>query len=270
MVRYGFVLVVASTSLIACGSDAKEAADAAPPDANLADAMPDAMPLPDAMPPADLSCLGNASPNTADDPVVLTANAFSIGLGGATPIANVAIDVLLESDPTGTAIASGTTDANGDAPISVATGATPLDVFVRATPADTYLTDETFFPDIVAANTPAPAVLLEPSTLNLLGSASNQDQLEENGFGVVIMLDCSGAPIFGATLTVPTGAIVYAGDNGLPDTNLTASSTAGTAFVFNIEPGEALVFDAEVDGQSLRDNTARSVAGQLVSIGIQP
>ena len=225
---------------------------------------------PDAAPAADLSCVGDPAPTTAPDPTILSGSATAVDASGATPVESVALQVHLESDPMGNQLTSGVTDAAGLATLTVDTGGVPVDVFVRATPRDTYLVSETFFPDVVSANLPAPALLLTSGTLNLLGLAAGQTQQEENGFGALLVLDCAGSPIFNATVNSPTGTVVYAGDNGIPDPALSATGARGLAFVFNIVPGEGLTFNAEVDGTSLRSNSARAVATQIVSLAFAP
>ncbi len=254
----------------ACGDTAAVIADASVADASVADAMRALDAAPDAAPAADLSCVGDPAPTTAPDPTILSGSATAVDASGATPVESVALQVHLESDPMGNQLTSGVTDAAGLATLTVDTGGVPVDVFVRATPRDTYLVSETFFPDVVSANLPAPALLLTSGTLNLLGLAAGQTQQEENGFGALLVLDCAGSPIFNATVNSPTGTVVYAGDNGIPDPALSATGARGLAFVFNIVPGEGLTFNAEVDGTSLRSNSARAVATQIVSLAFAP
>ena len=254
--------------LLACGGD-----DGGPaiPDASVdaaIDAAVDAA-LPDARQPA-LGCINDPDPTTADDPITLDGSANAVGLNGATPVPGATLDVLLRNDPNGTPLTSGVTDANGTATLTVATGGVPISSFVRVTPADTYLTTELFAPAVQAASQPAPGVLLDTTTVSLLGIGAGQTQQAANGLGIVLVLDCDQLPVAGATVTPPTGTVVYAASNGQPDPGLAATSEVGLAFVFNITPGEDLLFDAEVMGMSLQDNTVRAVANQIVSLAIAP
>ncbi len=254
----------------ACGDS-----DKAAPDAAVVDAMPDA-PLPidasvDAPNPAVLTCLGDPLPEIATDPAVVTVGALSVSATGFDPLVDVQLDANLAADPDGQPIVSGVSDANGQVELSIVTGAVPVSLFLKANAGDTYVPTEVFPPSVIAGNAQLPAPMLEPATIALLANVAGQDaNFEEDAIALVFVIDCTGNPITNAVVTPSSGTAVYLGANGIPDSSLTSTSMIGLAVVFNVTPGADLVFDAEVDGQSLRDNTVRAVAGTVLSMGIQP
>jgi hypothetical protein len=106
--------------------DAAQVADAHAPDARAPDAAaPDA--APDAMPGPDLTCLGQAAPTTAPDPLVATGKVFSVvdyqihALAGAP--------VVLRRTSDGGVLASSTTAADGSFAVSVASGGAAVDAY---------------------------------------------------------------------------------------------------------------------------------------------
>lgn len=243
------------------------AADASPPDAMI----PVDAAIPDAR-IANLDCNDDPLPTTAADPITVSGSAQSLGLNGASPVEGATVDVRSFADPDGAALASTTSDANGDFTVQVTTGATPVDAFVQVT-ADMLLPTEIWPPEPPTEDTQAPGVMFEAQTVSLLAQFSGQNQdLANNGIAVVVIVDCDQTPIEGATLVPPSGigGVVYAGPDALPDTSLDKTSTAGTAFVFDIPPGDDVVFDAEAMGLSLRDRHVRIAAGTVTALAVAP
>ena len=69
------------------------------------------------------------------------------------------------------------------------------------------------------------------------------------GHLVVLVTDAADAPLANAEIAILPSAnldIVYAGDGGLPDTSRTLTSTAGSALIANVPPGD---YDLQVTSQ---------------------
>lgn len=262
-----FALLLAITG---CGDDGKTivpAADAAPPDAMI----PVDAAIPDAR-IANLDCNGDALVDTAADPVNVTGSAQTINLNGASPVEGATVEVRAFADPDGTPLGTATSEANGDYAIQLVTGAAPIDGFLHAT-ADGLLPTEIWPPSPLVEDAAPPALMFDMMTLGLLAQFTGQSQdLDNNGIAVVLLVDCDQTPIEGAVLVPPAdvGGVVYAGPDGLPDTSRDTTSTAGAVFVFDVPPGDDVVFDAEVMGMSLRDNHVRIVAGTVTALAIEP
>ncbi len=89
------------------------------------------------------------------------------------------------------------------------------------------------------------------NAIHLLVQADND---KAKGFVGLLVIDCLGNPVPGATVTV-TGAtaIHYSGANGLPSAAATVTATDGQAYAFGVTPGTVTV-DATVGGMSLREH----------------
>ncbi len=255
-------VVVLGASLAACGGDD----GASVPDAEVADGppapdaeVPDAEPAPDAMVAADLTCADDPLPTTGADPIVITGHAQSGSTNGVADLQGAVAEayrvgsLILEDTDTSDAAGVFTLTINNDA-------LTPVDGYVKGT-ATTYLDSYLYPPFPLATNTDqAPLLFITNDTLNLLGFVSGASQNSSHGFLGLLVVDCAGNPVQGATVTISpvataaTTKIVYVGDNNLPDTALTSTGANGVAFVFNAPQGEVVV-DASVGGDSLREHT---------------
>jgi hypothetical protein len=249
--------------LAACGGgddaaspDAARTPDAEPdviPDAEVHDAEP----MPDAMVTANLDCADTAQPATAPDPIVINGRAQVISTGGMDDLQGATLEGYRTGN--GTPVATDTSDVDGLFTLSVANGAlVPVDGYVKGT-ATGHLDSYLYPPFPLAASTPeTPTAFITPSTLGLLGFVSGTTQSSSLGLVGLLVIDCAGDPVAGATVSVaPTDAstkIVYAGANGIPDTALTSTSVTGLAFVFNVPTGPVVV-DASVGGESLDEHT---------------
>lgn len=226
-----------------------------------APATPDARPTFDAVPPADarpaaLGCLGDPIPNPSAATATVSGDAFSVGFGGQTPVQGAEIQAYDAADQAISG-ATDTSDAQGDWSITADLGNEPLDAYVRAVHTsylDTYLFPPTpIYQDLGGAS----IIMLDTTSLGLLSQLVSVTQDNDKGMLLVVVLDCNGDPVEGATVTSnpAAGETAYI-DGQTPSTSATATDSSGVAMLFNVPPGDVEV-DASVMGMSLREHTVR-------------
>ncbi|HUH05486.1 MAG TPA: hypothetical protein VML75_26000 [Kofleriaceae bacterium] len=265
-IRTMVVAGACALSLIAgCGDDGGGAiADAAATiDAPVVpDARPDATPVPDATPPIDarepaLGCLGDPIPTTGiADPLTITGNAYNPGiLTPDTPINGATIEGFDRGDEI-TAIVTTTSDASGDFTASLTTNGEPVDSYLRSTAAS-YWTTYLYPPTPVFMNlTGVTVVMVTDAQFSTLTSFVPVTQDQDLGWVSMVVLDCEGQPIRGATVTSTpaAGDTAYSGNGGIPSLTEPATRADGVAMLFNVPVGD-LELSATVSGMTLRTHT---------------
>lgn len=226
----------------------------------------------DAAPSADartdrFRCLGDPLPTDAANPIAVTGTVSRAGLP-TRPLSGASVEVFRRSG--GAALASTTSAGNGTYTLSVATGGDPLDTYVRAS-SGTLLKTELYAASVVVTDTPgSDFILTDASTLGFLTGLVDVDQEASLGAVTVRVADCDNNPVAGATITGFGGTrVFYAGDDGRPSADPTATGSQGLAFVFNVPVGN-LTVNASVDGETLRANAIASRAGTISLAAIAP
>jgi hypothetical protein len=190
-------------------------------------------------PVAGFQCLGAALPTTAPAVINVTgqikANALSpTVLGGVEVLATHAGADTLAAD---------TSDTPGFYSLSITTGGTPVSGYLQMTKSG-YL---------------------------FLGSAVGVTQTAGNGFIGVIVKDCDGNTLSGATVSVsPVGSAAVRYNSGsAPSASATSTSADGVAYVFNVTPGNVTV-QANSHGHALREHVVNARADAVTLTEIQP
>lgn len=216
-------------------------------------------------PGAGFECLGAAVPTTAPATIAVAgqirANALSpSALGNA----------IIEAFRTGntTLLAADTSETAGFYSLSVTTGGTPVDGYLRVTHSgqlDTYAyPSRPLFADI-ATN----VLMVTSSELAFLATAVGVPQTAGTGFIGVIVKDCNGDPIAGATVTTnPAGTVRYNSET-TPSGSATSTSGDGVAYVFNVTAGTVTV-QANGRGHALRQHVVNARADVVTLTEIQP
>jgi hypothetical protein len=234
---------------------------------------PDAEPVPDATPP-DLACNGDALPTTGTDPIVINGHAYASTPLGQDDLEGAIIEAFQVAG--GGALYLDGSDAGGLFTLTIANAAmVPLDGYLRARSSgqlDTYL----YPPAPLAVDPPeAPLMFTTEDTLGQLAVTAGVGQSPTLGFFGVLVQDCAGLPVMGATVTVsptstsPQTLVTYVAPNNYPDTVATTTRANGLAYVFNVPTGDVVV-DAEVGGTPLREHTVLSRAGVVTTTAVGP
>jgi len=238
--------------LVACG-DSTPAAPDATPDA----ATPDAPPVD---PRYDLSCATVPWPTTAPDPITLsgTVGDFSTALG--TGVAGALVESIRPSDDT--VVGSATTDAMARYTLTLATGGQAIERYTRIT-RDGQVTSYEYPPFALFRDFQGIYLWTMPPAGRDSMAAMAQVTLDPTkGIVGIEIADCIGLSIAGATVTSPSGTVVYNDDRGFPDPSLTATSVSGQVMIWNVDPGP---IDVDITyGGTFRQRTIKSFADSFV------
>ena len=262
----------------ACGGDDDGGGGGGATDASVADSAPrpDSAPLIDAEPPPDgmpvaLGCEDEPLPDTAADPVTVSGTVLTIDGLDQVPVQGATVTALQVSDDS--VIVSDTTGADGAFALEAATGGAPIDAYLTAT-GNGYQDTRLYPPFPVTSNLGGiPVPLLTEDIFVLLYVISGNVQCDpELGTVLLIVTDCDLNPVAGATVasTPEAGAVVYGGDNGLPDANANATGAQGIVFLLNVPVAEGLVVQGEVNGQPLRAHAVATEANEVTATSLAP
>lgn len=229
----------------------------------------DAEPSPDAR-PADLTCADDEPATTAPDPVTMNGYAFTLEQLQEVAVQGVAVKARNVSDDT--QLAMDNSDSMGVFDLSAATGAVPLDAYLYATK-NGYLPTRVYPPEPVSQHlAEVPTPILDQDLLDALLYFSGQvEQDPEKGVILGVVVDCAAVAVEGASVTTDpaAGDVVYADDDGLPDTSRTTTAGQGIVFLFNVPAGD-VVINAERGGESFQEHTVKTVPGENTATVILP
>ncbi len=222
---------------------------------------------PDAM-PADLSCLGNPAPTEAPATVTVSGSVFSIAIAGQDPVEGAIVQLRrAANDRNLDSNAPDGTPADGSYSLTGRTRGTALDAYLRST-ADGLVTTRVYPPLPIFLDVPmVPVPMFDPIVVNFL----SPDQEAENGIVLILVLDCAGQPVQGATVmsTPEPGGIVYTDESGVPDQSATSTSASGLAVLVNVPAGTVTV-NATAMGETLLGHDVASVPGEVTSTAVLP
>jgi hypothetical protein len=212
---------------------------------------------------ADLGCLGDPLPGTVNASIVISGTVTAVGAGllaGATVEGHLrANDNQLDSD---------TTLADGVFTLTLDTGTTPLDAYLSLT-ATTYVDTFVYPPVPFIADVNPPLFMVTDTQLDAAALAGGVTRDADTGVAYVLVIDCNGDPIEGATITtLPAGDLLYTA-NGIPSAAATSTDADGRAIVFNL-PADDLTVDAEVGGTSLREHILQLRADAVTVTAVMP
>lgn len=248
----------------ACGDDG-----GASPDAQVViipDAAPDAPSIPpDAPAPTyDFSCMGNAAPTTAPDPLTISGTAQDINIASMSLVAVEMATVTAHQAANDAVIGTpSVTDVNGDWSITAASGGIPVDGYVEARKA-THRTTRVYPPSPLSANfTGVPILLLSNSNFSFVANFAGVTQMMTHGAIGLVAVDCANTPVQGATISVT--------QNGMEvGEQYDASQLQPGAFlVFNVPAGETTV-NASYNNMTFRAHVVDSVAQTTSTTVVRP
>jgi hypothetical protein len=167
-------------------------------------------------------------------------------------------------------LAVDTSDTPGMYAVSITTGGTPVNGYLKVTHSGQL--DVYAYPAVPLAGNLTTNVLM-PTTneLAFLGTAVGVTQSASNGFIGVIVKDCLGGTVAGATVSVTpgTGSAVRYNSGTTPSGSATSTAADGVAYVFNVPAGDVTVM-ASAGGFTLRQHIVTARAGTVTLTEIQP
>src|SRR5262245_44760042 len=187
-------------------------------------------------PAAGFECVGAALPTTA--PALIPVDGQILGNAlNPGPISNAIVTAfrvgMAES------LAVDTSNTPGFYAVSISTGGTPVNGYLRATHSgqvDTYA-----YPSRPLAGPLTTNVLMPTQNeLDFLAVAVGVTQSASNGFIGVVVKNCNGDEVEGATVSItPAGtSTVRYNAAGAPSQTAVSTSTDGVAYVFNVPAGD--------------------------------
>lgn len=216
-------------------------------------------------PEAGFECLGAPLPTTA--PSTITVGGQILG-NALAPTALSGAEVLASRTGTDT-LAADTSNTPGFYSLTFATQGTPVNGFLRVTKSG-YLPTYAYPARPLAANDTTNVLAITSIEFGILGTAVGESQQAGNGFIGVVVRNCSGTPLAGATVqTSPAGGAVKYNFGGAPSSTATSTSADGVAYVFNVAAGNVTVM-ATANGHTLRQHVVNARADVITLTEIQP
>jgi len=200
--------------------------------------------------------------------VTVTGTASTVGLGGRTPLAGVAIAAYREGEAA--SVAMTTSDAMGNYALMITTNGVALDGYLLGTQSgkkDNYL----YPPKPLTADIPsAPVLMVTQGIFDTLGSLAQVSQDPTKGWIGVQVFDAANLPVAGATVTSsPAGTVKYNGSTGTPSRNATMTDVDGIAYIFNVTAGSVTI-SASGGGLTFFSHPVIARANQVTTTLIQP
>lgn len=257
MVRLTFVTSLASLVLAACGGDDGPAGGA-----------PDADPAAIDAAPTPYGCIGRAHPTTAPAMITVAGVTNEINTDGQVPLDGVALTV---ADSDDTTLTTGTSDGSGNYSVTVSTGGAPVDGYIQGTTSnykETYV-----YPPAPLANDQAsvPVLLVSNTVWSFLPLIANATQDNTEGFLGVLVSDCLGNPVEGATVTSPAAETVrYVEGTGVGDETVTVTDSSGIALLFNVTPGDTVMVDASTPDHDFEAHPVKVRANVVTTTVVAP
>jgi len=200
--------------------------------------------------------------------VTVAGVAQTVGLGGRTPLAGVAIAAFREGEAT--AVAMTMSAADGTYSLAIPTGGVALDGYLLGTQAgkkDNYL----YPPRPLDFDVPsAPILMIPQGTFDTLGTLAQVNQDPTKGWVGVQVYDAANMPVAGAMVTSsPAGTVKYNGTTGTPSRTATMTDADGIAYIFNVTAGSVTI-SASGGGLTFVSHPVIARADQLTTTLIQP
>jgi hypothetical protein len=215
--------------------------------------------------PDPYACLGQPLPTTAPSAVSVTGVVRSNALA-PSPLAGASVKGFQTGNAT--ALDSSTSDAGGNYSMTLSTGGTPLDGYIRVSKSS-YLDTYGYPPQPLAANISESVLLITSTELGIIGGALGVTPTAGDGLIAVVVEDCSGLPLAGASVsTNPPGTVKYNSGGG-PSSSATMTSADGVAYVLNVTAGDVVVM-ASAGGHVLRQHTVNARADVITLTAIAP
>jgi hypothetical protein len=165
-------------------------------------------------------------------------------------------------------IGSDTSSAPGRFSISIATGGTPVDGHLQLKKSG-YLPTYAYPARPMAANDSTNVLMITSGELTALAAAAGITPQAGKGLIGVIVRDCSGTPLRGATVsTNPAGTLRYSA-GGIPSQTAMATDSTGLALIANVTAGNVTIM-ASASGHTLRQHVVNARADAITLTEIQP
>ena len=215
-------------------------------------------------PDARFACLGATLPTTA--PSVVTVSGQTKGnvlsqnaLGG--------VEIIVSRTGTDT-LGADTSDTPGRYSVTIATGGTPVSGHLQ-------LKKSGYLPTFAYPSRPlfqddtTNVLMITPSEFTALAAAASIAPTAGAGFIGLVVSDCQGNPLAGATVTSNPAATIRYNVAGFPNQTATSTAADGVAYIVNVTAGTVQI-NATASGHALRQVVVNARADAITLTEIQP
>ena len=217
-------------------------------------------------PAAGFECLGQALPTAAPALVnvtgTVTANVLS-----PNPVPHAFVYEFRTGDTTH--LAGDTTDTPGRYAVAISTGGLPVNGYLAISDSGHHM-DTYAYPAVpLVGDITQNVLMVSGSEFPVLAAAAGITPVPGDGFIGIVVRNCAGTPIAGATVTSsPMGTVRY-NTGGLPSSSATSTSADGVAYIANVVAGNVTVM-ATASGNTLRQHVVNARADAITLTEIQP
>jgi hypothetical protein len=216
-------------------------------------------------PAAGFECLGQALPTTAP-PLVNVTGRITAHVLSPTALRGAYVFAFRTGDTT--TLAADTSDTSGAYSLAITTGGTPVNGYVRVTDS-THLSTYAYPAVPLATDAIDNVLMVTNSEFSLLASSAGVTPVAGDGFVGVVVKNCAGTPIAGATVTSsPAGTVRY-NAGGVPSSSATSTAADGVAYIANVAAGN-VTMQATASGHTLRQHVVNARADAITLTEIQP
>ena len=216
-------------------------------------------------PGAGFECLGKPLPTTA--PTSLTVSG-QLKANALAPTALPSAAVAAFKTGVTTPLDSTSSDGGGFYTLTIASGGTPVDGYVRVSKTG-YLTTYGYPAVPLSANVTENILVITSSEFNFLASAVGVSPTPGDGFIGIVVTDCAGNALTGATVASNPPGLIHYNAAGAPSSSATSTSTDGIAYIFNVTAGDVTIFGT-ASGHALRQHVVNARADAVTLTQIQP
>jgi hypothetical protein len=215
-------------------------------------------------PAAGFECLGQALPTTAPPSIIVTGQTKGNVL---TPNALSNVEVLVSRTGADT-IGADTSNTPGFYSITVATGGTPVNGYLQLKKSG-YITTYAYPAVPLAGDATENVLMVTPTEFSLLAQAAGITPTPGAGFIGIVVKNCAGTPIQGATVSSTPGGTVLYNVAGVPNSQAAATAADGVAYIANVTAGNVTV-KSTASGHTLRQHVVNARGDAITLTEIQP
>lgn len=216
-------------------------------------------------PGAGFECLGGTLPTTAPATIAVTGQ-IRAGALSPGPLSGALVTAYRTGDTT--TLDSSTSNTPGNYNLQVLTGGTPIDGYLRVVHSG-QITTYAYPSRPLASDLVTNVLMITSSEFGFLAAAVTVTPEAGKGFIGVIVKNCNGTPVAGATVSTNPPGTVHYNAGTTPSSSATTTSADGIAYVFNVTAGNVTV-QANGGGHSLRSHIVNARADAVTLTEIQP
>jgi len=215
--------------------------------------------------PAGFQCSGQPLPTTA--PALVNVSGSVEDIISAAAISGASVKAFRVGDTT--TLASTTTTTPGAYAVSIASGGTPVNGYLHVNDGGTHM-DAYVYPAVPLATDLTETVkMVTSSEFAVFAAAAGITPVAGDGFIAVVVTDCQGATVGGATVTsTPAGTVRY-NVAGTPSSTASVTAADGIAYIANVAPGDVTI-KATAGGVTMRQHVVTAYANSVTLTAIQP